>query len=122
MTNQASFLSSAAPDLLSPWGERAPLTRHSGLASERTGGHVRAGARNGGWGERPSGRGKDRTMTNQAPHLSSAASNSLSHRGEQAPRTHHDVLAWERPRGHARAQVPSEENGEGTLTSGGTAP
>ncbi|MCW1980029.1 hypothetical protein FHY33_004287 [Xanthomonas arboricola] len=61
-------------------------------------------------------------MTNQAPYLSSAASNSLSHRGEKAPRAPHDVLAWQRPRGNARAEMPSEENGGGTSTSGGTAP
>ncbi|MCW2038077.1 hypothetical protein FHR67_002982 [Xanthomonas arboricola] len=118
MINQASFLYSAAPDLLSPRGERAPRTRHGGLACYR---HVvaRAAERNERWAEGTSAFGMDSTMTNQPSFLSSAASNSLSH---QAPRARHDVLAWERPRGHARAQVPSEENGERTSTSGRTAP
>ncbi|MCS3847900.1 hypothetical protein GGR70_002933 [Xanthomonas campestris] len=121
MINQVSFLSSAAPDLLSPRGERALRTRHGGLACYR---HVvaRAAERNERWAEGTSAFGMDSTMTNQPSFLSSAASNSLSHRGEQAPRARHDVLASERPRGDARAQVPSEENGEGTSTSGGTAP
>ncbi|AEL09392.1 hypothetical protein XCR_4541 [Xanthomonas campestris pv. raphani 756C] len=35
MTNQASLLSSAAPDFLFPWGERALRTRHGGLACYR---------------------------------------------------------------------------------------
>lgn len=52
MINQASFLSSAAPDFLFDHGEQAPRARHGGLASERTGGHARAGAPSGGWGER----------------------------------------------------------------------
>ncbi len=122
MINQVSFLSSAASNSLSPLGEHAPRTRHGGLASERTRGHVRAGARNGGWGERPSGLGKDSTMINQASFLSSAASNSLSPLGERAPRTRHGGLASERTRGHARAGAPSGRRGERTSTSAGTAP
>lgn len=122
MINQVSFLSSAAPDFLSPRGERAPRTRHGGLASERTRGHVRARAWNGGWGERPSGLGKDRTMTNQAPHLSSAASNSLSPLGERAPRTRHGGFASERVRGHAWAGAPSVGCGERPPALEGTAP
>ncbi|MCC5091056.1 hypothetical protein [Xanthomonas campestris] len=121
MINQASFLYSAAPDLLSPRGEQAARKRHGGLACYR---HVvaRAAERNERWAEGTSAFGMDSTMTDQASFLSRAAPDFLFDRGEQAPRAPHDVLAWERLRGHARAQVPSEENGERTSTSGGTAP